>query len=55
MVPEPCWDWVGGFGMEGPLGMGFLDEEDGGALRCHDYMYEIWDGSMKSLWEALSW
>ena len=41
MVPEPCWDWVGGFGMEGPLGMGFLDEEDGGALRCHDYMYEI--------------
>ena len=30
-----------GFDMEGPLGMGFLDEEDGGALRCHDYMYEI--------------
>ena len=26
MVPEPCWDWVGGFGIEGPLGIGFLNE-----------------------------
>ena len=28
-----------GFGI-GPLGMGFLDEEDGGVLRCYDCMYE---------------
>ena len=33
-----------GFDMEGPLGMGFLDEEDGGVLRCYDCMHEIWDG-----------
>ena len=34
-----------GFGI-GPLGMGFLDEEDGGVLRCYDCMYETWDGSV---------
>ena len=33
-----------GFGIEGPLGMGFLDEEDGAVLRCYDCMYETWDG-----------
>ena len=35
-----------GSGIEGPLGMGFLDEEDGGVLRCYDCMYETWDGSV---------
>ena len=41
--------------MEGPLGIIFLDEEDGGVLRCYGCMCEIWDGIVKSLWEALSW
>ena len=36
---EPCWGDPLGFGI-GPLGMGFLDEEDGGVLRCYDCMYE---------------
>ena len=49
VVLEPCWNWGD------PLRRGFLDEEDGSALQCHGYMYEIWDGSVKSLWEALSW
>lgn len=31
-------------GMGGGMGMGFLDEEDGGVLRCYDCMQEIWDG-----------
>ena len=44
-----------GFGIEGPLGIGFLDEEDGGVLRCYDCMYETWDGSVQSSWEALLW
>ena len=36
-----------GFGIEGPLGIGFLDEEDGGVLRCYDCMYETWDGNVQ--------
>ena len=35
-----------GFGIEGPLGMGFLDEEDGGVPRCYDCMYGAWDGGV---------
>ena len=42
-----------GSGIEGPLGMGFLDEEDGGVLRCYDCMYETWDGKCVVIVECI--
>ena len=47
MELEPRRGDLLGFGVEGPLRMGFLDEEDGGVLRCYDCMYETWDGSVQ--------